>query len=60
MITKSYIFYTSRNKNKLNIYQLQMRIKTSLFNLEFTAIKNNDLQKFTQTWNPFKEIFDDN
>ena len=60
MITKSYIFYTSRKKNRLNIYQLQMRIKTSLLNLEFTAIKNNDLHKFTQIWNPFKELFDEN
>ena len=38
-----------------------MRIKKSLLNLEeFTAINNNSLQKFTQTWDPFKEIFDEN
>ena len=41
MITKSYIVYCSRNNLKLNIYNLQTRIKSAYETYEFISIKNN-------------------
>ena len=57
MITKAYIFYSSRNNLRLNIYQLQTRLKSAYENYEFIAIKNNDSEKFNRKWNLFKPLF---
>ena len=39
MVTKSYIFYCSRNNLRLNIFQLQTRLKTAYETYEFNATK---------------------
>ena len=57
MITKSYIFYCSRSKLRLNIYQLQTRLKSAYETYEFNAIKNNDSENFNRKWNPFISLF---
>ena len=57
MITKAYIFSCSRNKRLLNIFHLQSRIKTSILNLEFNAIKNQKLENFNKLWTPFIELY---
>ena len=57
MITKSYIFYCSRNNLKLNIYNLQIRIKSTYQTYEFIAIKNNKKNNFDHIWKPFKQLF---
>ena len=46
MITKSYIFYCSRNKLRLNIFQLQTCLKSAYETYEFNAIKKKRLCKF--------------
>ena len=57
MITKSYIFYCSRNNLKLNIYQLQTRLETAFETYEFNAIRNNCIDNFNRKWNPFRSLF---
>ena len=41
-------------------FTIDYLLKASLCNLEFKARKKNCLQKFTKTWNPFKEFFNEN
>ena len=50
LITKSYIFYCSKNNINLNIFHLQSRIKTTIETMEFLANKNNQLGKFNSNW----------
>ena len=53
LITKSYIFYCSKNNINLNIFHLQSRIKTTIETMEFLANKNNQLEKFNRIWRSF-------
>ena len=57
MITKSYIFYCSKNNLRLNIYHLQTRIKTAYNMVEFISIKNNKLNNFNRIWDQYKPLF---
>ena len=56
LITKSYIFYCSKNNINLNIFHLQSRIKTTIGTMEFLATKNNQLEKFNRTWISFYAV----
>ena len=53
LITKSYIFYCSKNYINLNIFHLQSRIKTTIETMEFLANKNNQLETFNRIWRTF-------
>ena len=57
MITKSYIFHCSKNNLRLNIFQLQKRLKTAYQMIEFISIKNNNLNNYNFTWIKFKPLF---
>ncbi len=58
LVTKSYIFWCSRNKKKPNIQDLQLRIK-ELYNTHKTvAMLNSKQDRFDKNWNIFSQIFD--
>ena len=57
MVTKSYIFYCSRKKLRLNIYHLQTRIKTAYETYQFNSRKNDQSVKFNRIWKPFESLF---
>lgn len=54
-----HIFDCSGNNLRLNIFQLQTRLKTenNYETYEFNAIKNNHSKKFNRIWNPFISLF---
>ena len=56
LITKSYIFWCSRKKNKPNIFSLQKRIQETYNNQNMVARLNNKYDQFQKSWKAFEKL----
>ena len=56
LITKSYIFWSSRNKIQTNINTLKVRIKDTYLDQKFIHTKNGKEDNFLSKWNYWSNL----
>ena len=58
LTTKLYIFTQARQNKKLNIFQLQKKIKNTFIELEFAAKLQDKLETFNQIWQNLRPLME--